>query len=39
LKADPNIGKKSMFLNAAGKFDLAKLKNTWLQLRKHNIER
>jgi hypothetical protein len=28
LKADPNIGKNPMFLNAAGMFDLANLKNT-----------
>jgi peptidyl-prolyl cis-trans isomerase D len=26
LKADPNIGKNPMFLNAAGMFDLAKFK-------------
>jgi peptidyl-prolyl cis-trans isomerase D len=37
LKADPNIGKNPMFLNAAGMFDLAKFKEYLrLTLRKHN---
>jgi peptidyl-prolyl cis-trans isomerase D len=37
LKADPNIGKKPMFLNAAGMFDLAKFKEYFkANLRKHN---